>query len=85
MTVEKEIDEIGRMERSKKQNENMVKSMKVEEGIGNVGRTSGIWMTELSNIEADGESLRPVDVAPGMSAEGVVRSRDIEWRRRQRQ
>jgi hypothetical protein len=84
MTVEKEIDEIGRMGRSKKQNENMVKSMKVEEGIGNVGRTSGIWMTKTSNIEADGESLRSVDIAPRTSAEGAVGSRDIEWRRRQR-
>jgi hypothetical protein len=45
MIIEKEIDEIGRMGRAKKHNENVVKSMKVEEGIGNAGRTRGIWMT----------------------------------------
>jgi hypothetical protein len=56
--VEKEIDKIGRMERSNKQNENMVKSRKVQDGIGNVGRRRGIWMTESRNAEADGESLK---------------------------
>jgi hypothetical protein len=66
------------MGRSKKQNENVVKSRKVEEKIGNVGRTRGIWMTESSNVEVVGESLRPVDVAPRTSAEYAVRSRDVE-------
>jgi hypothetical protein len=78
MTVEKEIDEIGQMGRSKKQNENMVTSRKVEEGTGNIGRTRGIRMTESSNIEADRKILRPVDVAPRTSAEGALRSRDVE-------
>jgi hypothetical protein len=76
--------EIGRRGRSKKQNENMVKSRKVEDGIGNVRRTRGIWMTESRNVGADGENLRLVDVARGMSAEDAVRSRDIKYRIRQR-
>jgi hypothetical protein len=42
MMVEKETDEIGRVERSKKQREDGMKSRKVEDGIGNVGRTRGI-------------------------------------------
>jgi hypothetical protein len=65
--VEKEIDEIWRMERLNKQNENMVKSRKAQNGIGNVGRRHGIWMTESRNAEMDGESLRQVDIARGMS------------------
>jgi hypothetical protein len=40
--VEKGIDEIGGMGRSKKRNENVVKSRKVEDGLGNVGRMRGI-------------------------------------------
>jgi hypothetical protein len=63
MMVEKENDEIGQMGRSKKQNENVVILKNVEDGIGNIGRTRGIWMTEWRNVEADGESLRPLDVA----------------------
>jgi hypothetical protein len=39
--VEKQIDEIGRMGRSKKQKEDGMKSRKVENGIGDVGRTRG--------------------------------------------
>jgi hypothetical protein len=35
----------------------------VEDGIRNIGRRRGIWVTESGNVEADGESLRPVDVA----------------------
>jgi hypothetical protein len=85
MMVEKEIDEIGRMGRSKKQNKNALKSKTIEDGIGNVGRTRGIWMTESRNVEADGESLRPTDVPPGTSPEDAIRSRDVESRRRQGQ
>jgi hypothetical protein len=44
MMVEKGIDEIGRIGRSKKQKEGGMKSRKVENVIGNVGRTRGIWM-----------------------------------------
>jgi hypothetical protein len=39
MMAENEIDEIGWMGRSKKQKEDGMKSRKVEDGIGNVGRT----------------------------------------------
>jgi DNA helicase TIP49 (TBP-interacting protein) len=46
MMVEKEIGEIRRMGRSKKQKEDGMKSRKVEVGIGNVRRTRRIWMTE---------------------------------------
>jgi hypothetical protein len=38
MTVRKETGEIERMERSRKQNEDEVKSRKVEDGIKKVGR-----------------------------------------------
>jgi hypothetical protein len=82
MMVEKGIDTIRRMERSKKQKEDGMKSRKLEDG--NVGRTRGIWMTGSRNAEADGKSLTPVDAAPGTSAEGAVRSRDVECRRRQK-
>jgi hypothetical protein len=41
MIVVKEIDEIGRMGRSKKRNEDGVKSREVEDGIGKVGRVRG--------------------------------------------
>jgi hypothetical protein len=82
--VEKEIDEIGSMKRLNEHNENMVKSRKVQDRIGNVGRRHVIWMTESRNAEVDGESLRQVDIGHGMSAEGAIRSRDIECRRRQR-
>jgi hypothetical protein len=73
MIVEKEIGEIGRMVRSKKQKEDGMKSRKVKDGIGNVERTRGIWMTEWQNVEPDRESLRVVDVARGTSAKGAVR------------
>jgi hypothetical protein len=82
MMLEKEIDEIGRMGRSKKQNENVMKSKKVGDGIGHVGRTRGIWMTESRNVEADGESLSPADVVGKMLAEGAVRPMDVECRKR---
>jgi hypothetical protein len=84
MMVEKEIDEIGRMGRSKKQKEYGMKSRTIEDGIGDVGKTRGIWMTELRNVEADDESLRPVDVARGTSDEAAIGSKDVECRRRQR-
>jgi hypothetical protein len=64
----KPIDEIGRMGRSKKQKEDVMNSKKVEVGIGNVGRTRGMWTMESRNVEADGESVRSVDVARGTSA-----------------
>jgi hypothetical protein len=44
--VEKWIDEIARMERPRKQNEDGVKSMKVGDGIRNIGRGCGISMTD---------------------------------------
>jgi hypothetical protein len=82
--VKKEIHEIGRMGRSKKQNEKVVKSRMIEEGIGNIERTRGIWMTESQNVETDGKILRFVDVARGMSAEGAARSKKVECHRKQR-
>jgi hypothetical protein len=82
--VEEEIGKIGRMKRPKKQKEDGMKSPKVEDRIGKIGRTRGIWMMESGNVETDGKSLRPVDVARGTSAEGAVRSRDVGCRRRQR-
>jgi hypothetical protein len=84
MAVEREIDEIGQMKRSEKQQEDGIKLKNVEDGIGNVGRTRGIWMTESRNVEAGGESLSPVDAARGTSAEGAVRSRDVEFQGKQR-
>jgi hypothetical protein len=83
-TVKKEMDEIGRIERSNKLNKNMVKSRKVQDGIGDVGTRRGIWMTESRNAETDGVSLRQVDITRGMSVEDAIRSRDIECRRKQR-
>jgi hypothetical protein len=68
--VEKAIDEIGWMGRSKKQKEDGMKFRKSEDGIRNIGRTRGIWMTESRNVEADGERLRPVGVARGTSTAG---------------
>jgi hypothetical protein len=84
MKVEKDIDEIRRMRRPRKQNEDAAKSKKVEDGIGNVGRGRRIWMTGSQNIEVDGESLRSLDVAGETSAENAERSREVECRRRQR-
>jgi hypothetical protein len=82
--AKKRIDGIEWMERSRKQNKHAVKSMKVENGIGNVGRGRGIAMTGSRNVEAKGESLRSLDGVGGTSAEGAGRSRDLEWRRRHR-
>jgi hypothetical protein len=59
------------MGRSKKQKEDGMKSRKVEDKIENVGRTRGIWMAKLRNIEADEESFKPIDVARGTSTEGA--------------
>jgi hypothetical protein len=58
------------MERSRNQNENGVKSIKIEDGIG--------------NVEANGEYLSSLDVAGGTSAEGAGRSSDIECPRKHR-
>jgi hypothetical protein len=63
----------------------MAKSRKVEDAIGNVERRRGIWMTESRNVEEDRENLRLVEVARGISAEGAVKSRDVECRRNERQ
>jgi hypothetical protein len=60
--VEKCIDEIKRMEKPRKQNENGAKLMKVEEGIGNVGRSRGISIPGSRNAEANGKSLRSLDI-----------------------
>jgi hypothetical protein len=38
----------------KKEKEDGMKSKKVEDEIGNVGKTSRIWITESRNFEADG-------------------------------
>jgi hypothetical protein len=85
MMVEKEIGEIGRMGRLKKQKEDGMKSRKVEDGIGNIRRTHGIWKKESRNVDANRESLRSVDVVRGMSAESALRARDVEcWRREKR-
>jgi hypothetical protein len=62
---------MGRMERSRKHNDDAVKSMKVEDGIGNAARGRRIWMTGSWNVEANGESLRSLGVAGGTSAEGA--------------
>jgi hypothetical protein len=83
MIVEKEIDEIGRMRKSKKQIEDGMKSRNIEDWIGNSGRTCGITIMESRNVKADGESLRPVGVGCGMSAEVAIRSKDVQCRRRQ--
>jgi hypothetical protein len=84
MMVEKEVNEIGGMGRSKKQSEDGVKSRKAEDWIGNIGRGCGIWMTGSQNVEADGKSLRSLDVARGTSDEGAGRSKDIKGRRNPR-
>jgi hypothetical protein len=55
--VEKCIDEIGPMEKSKKQkkqSEDEVKSMKVEEGIGNIERGRGISLAGSRNVKVNG-------------------------------
>jgi hypothetical protein len=82
MMVEKEIHEIGRIGWSKKQKEDGMKSRKIEDGIQNIGETSGIRMTESRSVEADGKNLRWVGVARGASPEGAVRSRDVEYQRK---
>jgi hypothetical protein len=61
-----------------------VKSRKVEDGILNIGRGCGIWMTGSWNIEANGESLKSLAGAGGTSAECAGRLRDVGYRRRQR-
>jgi hypothetical protein len=63
------------MERSRKQNEDRVKGMQIEDGIENVRRGRGISITQLQNVEANVESLRSLDVAGGTLAEGTGRSR----------
>jgi hypothetical protein len=82
MMVEKEIHEIRRMGRSKKQKEDGMKSRKIEDGIQYIGGTRGIRMTESRSVEADGKNLRRVGVARGASPEGAVWSRDIECQRK---
>jgi hypothetical protein len=83
--VEEKINEIGRMGRSRKQKEDGMESRKAENEIGNAERTRGTWMRESRNVEAHGESFRPVAVARGTSGEGAARSRDVEcWRRQRR-
>jgi hypothetical protein len=52
--IEKWSDEIGRIGRLKKRNEDGEKSTKVEDGIGNVGRDCGRQMTGSRNVKADG-------------------------------
>jgi hypothetical protein len=70
------------MERSRKQNEDGVKSMKVEDGIGHVRRGREISMTGSGNVEENRESLRPLDLAGEASAKGAESSREIECRRK---
>jgi hypothetical protein len=69
--VEKEIEEIWRIRRLKKHNEDGVKSRKAEDGIGSVGRGRGRRMTGSRNVEANGENLRSLDIAGGTSVKGV--------------
>jgi hypothetical protein len=45
------------MEKPRKQNEDGVKSMRLEDGIGNVGRVRGISMMGSRNVETNGEKL----------------------------
>jgi hypothetical protein len=84
MMVEKQSGEIGRMRKSRKQNEDEVKLRKVEDAIENVGSDRGIRMTGSRNVEANGESLKSLDVARGTSDESTGRSRGVELRKRQR-
>jgi hypothetical protein len=72
------------MERPRKQNHDAVKPMKVDDGIGNVGRGRGISMTGSRNVEVNGECLKLFNVVGGMSAEVAGRSRDVVCRRRER-
>jgi hypothetical protein len=58
------------MERSRKQNEDGIKSIKVADGIG--------------NLEENRECLNSLDVWGGTSAKGARRSRDVKCRRRHR-
>jgi hypothetical protein len=58
-----------RSRKQKKQNEDEVESMKVEDGIGNIRTGRGISITGSRNVKANGESLRPLDVAGGASTE----------------
>jgi hypothetical protein len=64
------------MERSRKQNDDAVKSIKAEDWIDNLKRSRG--------ISKQMGGLRSFDVAGGMSAEGAKRSRDVECRRKHR-
>jgi hypothetical protein len=70
------------MKKSRKQNENEVKSRKVEDGIENVARRRGTSMMESRNVVANVESLRPLQVAGGTSTEWARRLRDIKCQRR---
>jgi hypothetical protein len=72
------------MEKLRNQNGDGVKLMKVEDGIENVGRGRGISMTRSRNVEANGNSLRSLEIAGRTSAEGAERSGDVECRRRHR-
>jgi hypothetical protein len=82
--VEKATGEIGRMGTLRKQNEDGVKSTKAEDWLGNVERGRVRWMMGSWNVEVDGENLRSLAVAGGTSAEDAGRSRDVEFRNRQR-
>jgi hypothetical protein len=62
----------------------VLKSMKVDGGMGNVGRDRRISMTGSRDVEANGKSLRSLDVAGGTWAEGAGRSRDVECRKKHR-
>jgi hypothetical protein len=58
--------------------------MKVHDEIEDAGRSRGTWMTGPRNVEANVESLKFLDVAGGTSAEGAVKSTEVECRRRSR-
>jgi hypothetical protein len=48
-----------------------------------VGNNIAECQRTSKNVEADGKRLKSLDVARGMSAECVGRSRDVDCRRRQ--
>jgi hypothetical protein len=72
-----EFDEIGCMEKSRRQNEDGVRWMKVEDAVGDIRRDRII-------SKRMGKSLGSLDVTGGTSAEGAGRPRDTECLRTQR-
>jgi hypothetical protein len=70
----------------RKQNEDGVTPRKADDGIENIGRDRGIWMTGSRNVETDRESLRLLGVARGRFVEsagspGTLSGKDKEARK----